>query len=142
MQTGEDIQGMRKVTDLSRWVSVLLLLLHFYYYCYGAFAGWKVTSALSDRVLESIARTGMFHHLYTSKLIALIFLVLSFLGVRGRKESQFSVTGGCAIIAFGMILYFGSYLLLSNTPDMLTVALTYMGVTFTGYLAVLTGGAH
>ena len=34
MQTGENEQGLRKILDLTRMISITLLILHFYYYCY------------------------------------------------------------------------------------------------------------
>ena len=61
MNTGEDVHGMRKILDLTRWISVGLLLLHFYYSCYAAFRQWRLTSVISDRVLENIQKTGLFH---------------------------------------------------------------------------------
>ena len=61
MNTGEDVHGMRKILDLSRWISVGLLLLHFYYGCYAAFSQWRLTSVISDRVLETIQKTGLFN---------------------------------------------------------------------------------
>jgi len=61
MNTGEDMQGMRKILDLSRWISVGFLLLHFYDSCYAAFRQWRLTTVLSDRVLENIQKTGLFN---------------------------------------------------------------------------------
>ena len=60
MNTGEDMQGMRKVLDLSRWISVGLLLLHFYESCYAAFRQWGWTTMITDRILENIQKTGLF----------------------------------------------------------------------------------
>ena len=34
MNTGENEQGLRKIIDMTRLISIVLLALHFYYYCY------------------------------------------------------------------------------------------------------------
>ncbi len=51
MQTGENEQGLRKILDMTRLMSIAVLILHFYYYCYGAFEQWKLTTTISDRIL-------------------------------------------------------------------------------------------
>ncbi len=43
MHTGENEQGLRKILDLTRMISMAVLLIHFYYYCYGAFQQWELT---------------------------------------------------------------------------------------------------
>src|SRR5580704_17059979 len=88
MQTGENEYDMRKILDMTRLFSVLLLIVHFYYYCYGAFKYWKLTASIPDRILTAIAKTGLFNNFYHSKVIVLIFLLISLLGSRGRKDDM------------------------------------------------------
>ena len=64
--TGENEQGLRKIIDLTRFASIFLLLLHFYYVCYAAFAQWKLRSDITDRLLKNISQTGLFHSLTTA----------------------------------------------------------------------------
>jgi len=42
INTGENEQGLRKIIDMTRMISIIVLLLHFYYYCYNAFAEWQL----------------------------------------------------------------------------------------------------
>ena len=42
MHTGENEQGLRKILDLTRLISIAILLIHFYYYCYTAFKQWEL----------------------------------------------------------------------------------------------------
>ena len=58
MNTGENEQGLRKIIDMTRMISIIILLLHFYYYCYNAFAEWQLTAAITDRLLQNIFATG------------------------------------------------------------------------------------
>jgi hypothetical protein len=51
MHTGENEQGFRKILDMTRLISILVLGIHFYYYCYLAFQEWQLTAPLTDRIL-------------------------------------------------------------------------------------------
>ena len=142
MNQGQDLRGMYKVLELSRWVSFLVLLLHIYYYCYGAFQQWGLRTVLSDRLLDAIVQTGVFHDWYISKLVALVFLSISLLGGRGRKDERVSALSGWALIGPGLVFYFGSSLLLISDIDLITAAGLYMVVTLGGYLFVVMGGVR
>jgi len=91
MQTGENEQAMRKILDMTRLISILILVIHFYYYCYAAFQEWGLSSALSDRLLGNIYRTGLFGSFHKSKLIAVGFLFISLLGASSfrRRNKHF-----------------------------------------------------
>ena len=77
MNTGENEQGLRKILDLTRMISIAVLLIHFYYYCYSAFLQWELHSDITDRLLKNIYSTGLFGNFHKSKLIALVFLICS-----------------------------------------------------------------
>jgi len=88
MHTGENEQGLRKILDLTRMIGIAVLLIHFYYYCYGAFQHWELHSEITDRLLQNIDDTGLFSNFHKSKLIALIILIISLFGARGRKDEN------------------------------------------------------
>src|SRR6187455_813332 len=111
MSTGENEQGLRKILDLTRMMSVAILLLHFYYYCYGAFKGWEVRSGITDRLLQNIYHTGLFSNFHKSKLIALIVLGISLFGAKGRKDEKLGFKHAFAYILMGVILYFISFII-------------------------------
>ncbi len=73
MQTGENEQSLRKILDMTRLISIALLVLHFYYYCYTAFEQWHLTATIADRLMGNIRNTGLFNNFHTSKLLALAF---------------------------------------------------------------------
>ena len=112
MNTGENEQGLRKIIDLTRWISVIVLVLHFYYYCYQTFDYWKLTSIITDRLLQNIIHTGLFHHFNKSKLIALGFLLITLIGATGKKEEKLSYKTSLTYITAGLIIYFSSYYIL------------------------------
>ncbi|HEX8014152.1 MAG TPA: YWFCY domain-containing protein [Flavobacterium sp.] len=74
MQTGENDQALRKILDMTRLMRIVLLIIHFYYYGYGLFRQWNLTSQFGDKILENIYRTGLLDSFHSSKLFALAFL--------------------------------------------------------------------
>ena len=48
MQTGENIQGLRKIIDFTRLLSLIVLGIHVYISCYGAFKQWQLTAGITD----------------------------------------------------------------------------------------------
>ena len=69
--TGEHEMGLKKILDFTRLGAIVILLLHFYYYCYGAFHQWQLTTEIGDRFLVNLQRTGLFNAPYISSSIAL-----------------------------------------------------------------------
>ncbi|WP_255699133.1 YWFCY domain-containing protein [Dyadobacter sp. CY327] len=56
--TGKNEISLRKITDRTRLISILVLALHFYYFGYQAFQNWHLTSLISDRILDKILPQG------------------------------------------------------------------------------------
>lgn len=140
MSTGENEQALRKILDMTRLISIVILVIHFYYCCYTAFHLWGFTSSFSDRILENIYRTGLLKSFITAKLISLGFLLISLLGAKGRKDEKLDHRTAFAYIISGLILYFISYLMLLLKLPVQVVAVLYMATTSAGLLLVLTGG--
>jgi hypothetical protein len=140
MQTGENEQALRKILDMTRLISIVILLIHFYYYCYTAFQQWGFVSGFSDTILGNIYRTGLFSTFNKSKLFTFGFLLISLLGAKGRKEEKLNYKTAFAYIVAGVLIYFLSCLLLIVKTDSATVAIGYISSTTIGFLLVLSGG--
>lgn len=140
MQTGENEQGLRKILDLTRMISIAVLLIHFYYYCYAAFKLWNLRSEITDRLLQNIQQTGLFTNFHKSKLIALAFMTISMLGVRGRKDEKMNYNRASLYILFGLTIYFISFLVFKIISPVQIIAVSYMLVTILGLILFLTGG--
>jgi hypothetical protein len=140
MQTGENEQGLRKILDLTRMISIAVLLIHFYYYCYGAFKVWNIRSDITDRLLQNIYKTGLFSNLNKSKLIALVMLIISLIGARGKRDEKMGFKKAAAYVIIGLSLYFLSYTTLLMKVDISAIAEMYIAVTGLGFILVLTGG--
>lgn len=139
LQTGENEQALRKILDMTRLISIILLMLHFYYYCYAAFHAWGLSSEFSDRLLSNIRNTGLFQNFLSSKLISLGFLVISLLGAKGRKNEKLNHRTAFAYILTGLLIFFFSYLSLLLKLPVTEVAVIYIGVTAIGFLLFLSG---
>jgi len=140
MQTGENEQAMRKILDMTRLISIVILVIHFYYYCFSAFHEWGLTSEFSDQILGNIYRTGLFGNFHKSKLIALGFLLISLLGAKGRKDENLNHKTAFAYIITGLLIYFTSYLALLVKIKTTEFAMLYIGITSIGFLLILSGG--
>ena len=138
--TGENEQGLRKIIDMTRMISIIILLLHFYYYCYNAFAQWQLTATISDRLIQNIFETGLFSSFTKSKLIALGFLIISLMGARGKKHETLTYRIAFAYIIAGLIVYFFSFLIFLAELKATVTAVAYMALTSIGYILLLTGG--
>ena len=140
MQTGENEQALRKILDMTRLISILLLGLHFYYYCYTAFREWYLISQFSDTILGNINNTGLFSNFHKSKLFSIGFLVISLLGAKGRKDEKLNYKTAFAYILSGILIYFISGFSFYLKFEITQTAMAYMIITTIGYLLMLSGG--
>lgn len=140
MTSGENEQGLRKILDMTRLISIVVLGLHFYHSCYRAFEEWQLTSILSDRLLSNIENTGIFNNIYIGKAIALGFLVISLIGAKGKKDEKLNYKTACAYIITGILFYWSSHFSLFIPLQISPQAILYMSITIIGFMLILTGG--
>ncbi|WP_113638515.1 YWFCY domain-containing protein [Nubsella zeaxanthinifaciens] len=140
MNTGEDIQALRKIADFTRLISVFILAIHFYLCCYLAFKQWGWTAEITDRIMANIAKTGLFNSILKPKLASLLCLAISLVAISGRKDEKIQLRPIIAYLLSGLILYFISVLCfyLNGSPSI--IAISYITLTATGYMLILTGG--
>jgi len=140
MQTGENDQAMRQILDMTRLIAIVLLALHGYVVCYGAFAIWGLTVPIVDRLLENVGRTGLLDGFNRPKFFALAFLVIALIGVRGKKDEKQTWKTAALYLAVGLVLFFGSEVVLLTRGNLQLVAAGYMGLCGLGFLLFLSGG--
>lgn len=138
--TGENEMGLRKILDFTRLAGIIILLLHFYYYCYEAFKQWQLTAEIGDRFLINIYRTGLFDSMHYSKLLALGLLIVSLLGAKGKKSEKISRQSILFYLVTGLLFYFFGHYLLQLKQTVEVVTIIYMTVTGLGFIFILTGG--
>lgn len=140
MNTGEDTQSLRKIIDFTRLISIFILSIHFYLCCYMAFKHWGLTANITDQIISNISKTGLYSDLITPKLATLLFLIISLLGVKGRKDEKIQKNTIVAYLITGILLYFISILCFLLPVNLLIVASSYILTTSIGYILILTGG--
>lgn len=109
-QQEDDLRALAKIMDFLRAVSIILVVIHLYWYCYEAVRLWGIGIGVVDRVLMNFDRTaGLFHHILYTKLFALLLLALSCLGTKGVKEEKITWRRIWTVLAAGLVLFFGNW---------------------------------
>jgi len=142
MNTGEDSQGLRKIIDFSRLISIFILAIHFYLTCYGAFRYWGFTADITDRIMVNLSKISWFTGLLKPKFAALLFLVVALLGAKGKKDEKADKKNIAAYLISGLSFYSLSFLALHLHGGYSMVAGLYISLTITGYLLILNGGTR
>lgn len=139
MQGEDDLRGLAKIMAFMRAVSILLVLMHFYWFCYGFFAerGW--TLEIIGKILTNFNRTaGLFSHTLYTKIFALILLALSCLGTKGVKNEKITWAKIYTALVIGFVLFFLNTPLLKLSVGIATSL--YILTTSLGYIALLMAG--
>lgn len=139
MQGEDDLRGLAKIMAFMRAVSILLVLMHLYWFCYGFFMerGW--TLELINKILGNFNRTaGLFEHRLYTKAFALLLLGLSCLGTKGVKNEKMTWSKIYVALAIGFVLFFLNFPLLELPSS--TAAFLYILTTGLGYIALMAAG--
>lgn len=131
--------GLTKIIGFIRAVSVIILLMHFYWFCYGFFklSAWSVV--IVDKVLLNLQQTtGMFNHTFYTKSFVLLLLGLSCLGTKGTKSEKITWRKLYGFLIAGLLLFFFNTPLLHLPPEY--AAFTYILTTSVGYIFLLMAG--
>jgi hypothetical protein len=143
MQSGENIQALHRILDLTRFISILLLLLHFYSACYPAFHSWGLTFSFLDTIIFNFSTNLFFlKGINPPKLASLVLLAVSLIGVKGRKSEKVTLPPTLFYMLIGLVLFFISTLFLRLALDEITLAELYISITTTGYLSIMAGGSR
>lgn len=139
MQGEDDLRGLAKIMAFMRAVSILLILMHFYWFCYGFFAEHGWTLEILGKILISFNRTAeLFAHTLYTKIFALILLALSCLGTKGVKNEKITWSKIYTALVIGVALFFLNTSLLKLSTGIATSL--YILTTSIGYIALLMAG--
>lgn len=141
MQNGENVQALAKNLELIRFVSILLLLIHFYSTCYPAMVDWGISVSFISTLLFKLTRGMPFlSGVQVPKLIILGLLFISLYGHTGKKDNKLTVKPVLVSLGAGLSLYFLSSLIFSFGLSEEVIAISYMSMTSLGYLLLLFSG--
>ncbi|WP_261511696.1 conjugal transfer protein MobC [Chryseobacterium paludis] len=139
MQGEDDLRGLAKIMALMRAVSILIVLMHLYWYCYAFFLerGW--TLEIINKILRNFNRTaGLFYHPMHTKVLVLVLLALSCLGTKGVKTEKITWYRINVALGIGFILFFLNTALLGLSP--LIGEYLYILAFFLGYICLMMAG--
>lgn len=140
--TGENAQGLLKIIDFTRMGSIIILAFHFYYTCHGILEVWNVTTDFIDGVFTSLISTGLFDNIHISKAISLCLLLISLIGVEGRKSDKISVSLATTLVVLGLVMFLLGQHVAALKLSAERAVIAYLLVTTTGYIFILTGSTR
>lgn len=105
-QQEDDLRALAKIMDFLRAVSIILVVMNVYWFCYEAIRLWGVNIGVVDKILLNFDRTaGLFHSILYTKLFAVLLLALSCLGTKGVKGGKITWGRIWTALAAGFVLF-------------------------------------
>lgn len=139
MQGEDDLRGLAKIMEFMRAVSILLVLMHCYWFCYEFFKEEQWTLSVIDKILGNFQRTGgLFSHTLYTKLFALVLMALSCLGSKGVKNEKITWSKIYIVLVTGFVFFFLNTPLLTLPIEM--AAFLYIFTLSFGYISLLMAG--
>nr|WP_315155232.1 conjugal transfer protein MobC [uncultured Flavobacterium sp.] len=139
MQGEDDLRGLAKIMAFMRAVSILIVLMHFYWFCYGFFLERSWTLEVINKILRNFDRTvSLFSHTLYSKIFALLLLALSCLGTKGVKNEKITWSKIYMTLVIGFVLFFLNTPLLKLSLNIATFL--YILTTGLGYISLMVAG--
>lgn len=141
MQQEDDLRGLAKVMEFMRAISILLVIIHIYWYCYPSIQEWSVNISVVDKILLNFDRTtGLFTSILWTKLLSMAFLALSCLGTKGIKEEKITWLRISMFMSVGFVLFFLNWWLLWLPLPVMACTTFYILTLSIGYILLLTAG--
>ena len=113
MQQEDDLRALAKIMEFGRAVSIFILVVHVYVYCYPSMAAWYLNLEVIDRILMNFERTtGIFGCILWTKLLAVLLLAISCVGTIGVKGETITWQRIWMVLTTGAVLFFMNWWLL------------------------------
>lgn len=140
MQGEDDLRGLAKIMAFMRAVSILLVLMHFYWYCFSFFLQQGWTLQIINKILINFNQTaGLFSETYYTKIFAFILLGISCLGTKGVKSEKIKKSKIFSLLISGFVMFFFNTILLEYSFRNNTII--YMTTTGLGYILLMVAGS-
>ena len=139
MQQEDDLRALAKIMEFGRAVSIFLLVVHVYVYCYPSMTAWHLNLAVIDKILVNFnIHTGIFDNILWSKLLAVLLLAISCLGTHGVKGEKITWGRIWTALAAGFVLFFLNWWILALPLPVEAVTGLYALTVGTGYVCPLS----
>ena len=141
MQNEDDLRGLAKVMDFMRAISIIMVIIHIYWYCHSYFASMHFNVSVLDKILLNFQKnTGLFNHIIITKVFSVIFLALSCLGTKGVKDEKITWTKITFSLILGILFFFINWWTLELQLSLLSKTILYSFTMSVGYLFLLLSG--
>ena len=139
MQGEDDLRGLAKIMAFMRAVSIIVVIMHIYWFCYGFFDERQWTIDIATKILHNFNRTaGLFSQPLYTKIFAVLLLGLSCLGTKGVKNEKITWNKINIALVTGFILFFLNGWLLKVNIHL--AAYLYFFSTGLGYILLMQAG--
>ncbi|MEK6509178.1 conjugal transfer protein MobC [Myroides sp. C4067] len=141
MQSEDDLRALSKILSFLRAVSIIILLLHIYWFCYSLFIRLGLTHPVIDKILLGFnAKASLFVYPIYTKLFSILLLALSLLGNKGVKNQKITLKKVAILFLMGAGLFFLNFFLLKI--NLLIANILYITTLSIGYILLLVSGAY
>ena len=141
MQQEDDLRALAKIMEFGRAVSIFLLVVHVYVYCYPSITSWNLNLEVIDKIIMNFNNTtGIFNCVLWSKLAVTLLLAVSCLGTKGVKGEKITRHKIYAALFAGCILFFLNWCILDLSLPHTAVTALYVFTLVSGYLCLLMAG--
>ena len=141
MQQEDDLRALAKIMEFGRAVSIFILVVHVYVYCYPSMSAWHLNLDVIDRILMNFDRTtGIFGCILWTKLMAVLLLAISCMGTIGVKGEKITWQRIWAVLTAGAVLFFMNWWLLDLPFPHEAITALYVVTLAAGYLCLLMAG--
>ncbi|GGF51707.1 conjugal transfer protein MobC [Echinicola rosea] len=142
MATGENQQALRKILDLTRKISIAVLLIHFYLALPYVFSKWGLSWPFLVVFVENVGKLPFLGDAQNAKILCLGLLYVSLLGAKGKKDTAVKWPPALTALVLGSILFFVSVYWKAIVPDLVAFGYCYLVSMVAGFLMVLWGGGR
>ena len=141
MQSEDDLRALSKILSFLRAVSIIILLLHIYWFCYSLFIPLGLTHPVIDKILLGFnSKASLFAHPLYTKIFSILLLALSLLGNTGVKNQRITLKKVAILFLMGAGLLFLNFFLLKS--NLIVVNILYIASLSIGYILLLVSGAY
>lgn len=133
-------QHLNNIVNAIRASSIVILLLHIYYFCFPIFYHFGLWGVPFLKIFERFNNSiGLFTTQWPTKLFALFLLIVSAIGTKGKKSEKLTWKDVWWRCALGLLLYFMSGVCLMLHTKGLAIYYVYAAVTTAGFILVMGG---
>ncbi|EHO09875.1 conjugal transfer protein MobC [Myroides odoratimimus] len=141
MQSEDDLRALSKILSFLRAVSIIILLLHIYWFCYSLFIRLGLTHPVIDKILLGFnSKASLFAHPLYTKIFSILLLALSLSGNTGVKNQRITLKKVAILFLMGAGLFFLNFFLLKS--NLIVVNILYIASLSIGYILLLVSGAY